>query len=223
MSDETITRRLAAEFLGTAILVSAVVGSGIMAERLAGGNIGVALLANTIATGAALVALILMFAPTSGAHFNPMVSLSSAINRDMTIMIAIGYIAAQFIGGLFGVVIANLMFDLPPVSLSSKVRTGFGQWLGEFIATFGLVGLIVAVSRRHPVTSVAFAVAAFITAAYWFTSSTSFANPAVTVARSLTDTFTGIRPTDVPAFVAAQILGAAAATFLFDWLVPKKL
>jgi glycerol uptake facilitator-like aquaporin len=223
MTNGTIVRRLLAEFLGTAMLVAAVVGSGIMAERLAGGNVAVALLANTIATGAALFALIVMLAPVSGAHFNPVVSLSAALNRDLSPSIALAYVGAQILGGLLGVVLANLMFDLPAVTLATKVRTGFGQWLGEFIATFGLVGLIIAVSRRHEVLSVALAVAAFITAGYWFTSSTSFANPAVTIARCLTDTFTGIRAIDAPTFVVAQILGATTATFLFDWLVPKKV
>ncbi|HEV8591131.1 MAG TPA: MIP/aquaporin family protein [Pyrinomonadaceae bacterium] len=223
MSHETLSRRLAAEFLGTAILLCAVVGSGIMAERLAGGNVAIALLANTIATGVALVALILMFSPVSGAHFNPVVSMSAAINGETSWSDAAIYTMVQILGALLGVVVADLMFDLPAFFASTKVRTGFGQWLGEFVAAFGLIGVIVAVSRQHKIPVVAVAVAAYITAAYWFTSSTSFANPAVTIARSMSDTFAGIRPTDVPAFIAAQILGAVSASFLFNWLVPKKL
>jgi glycerol uptake facilitator-like aquaporin len=224
MLNETLSRRLAAEFFGTAMLVCAVVGSGIMAERLAGGNIAIALLANTVATAGALVALILAFAPVSGSHFNPSVSLSAVINHEMLRTEAALYISAQVAGALLGVGLANLMFDLPAFSQSAKTRTGFGQLLGEFVASFGLVGIIVAVSRRHKAPSVAaIAVAAFISGAYWFTSSTSFANPAVTVARSLSDTFTGIRPTDVPAFIIAQLVGATLATFLFNWLVPRTI
>ncbi len=220
MVNETIARRLVAEFIGTAMLLCAVVGSGIMAERLAGGNIAVALLANTIATGAALIALILMFAPISGAHFNPVVSLSGALRGDNTWRDAFLYTLIQIAGALVGVAIANVMFGLPVFFASTKVRTGFGQWLGEFVAAFGLIGLIIAVSRQHKILSVAVAVAAYITAAYWFTSSTSFANPAITIARSLTDTFTGIRPVDFPAFIAAQIFGAIVASYLFNWLIP---
>ena len=202
------------------MLVAAVVGSGIMAERLAGGNIAVALLANTVATGAALLALILMFAPVSGAHFNPVVSMSAAVRDDLPWIDAVRYVSVQVAGGIGGVAIANLMFDLAPDALATKARTGVGQWLGEVVATFGLVGTIIAVSRLHrSVQSTASAVAAYIMAAYWFTSSTSFANPAVTIARSLTDTFTGIRPADVPPFVAAQIAGAIAASYFFAWLV----
>lgn len=222
MERETIKRRLAAEFIGTAMLVAAVVGSGIMAERLASGNIAVALLANTVATGAALVALILALAPVSGAHFNPVVSLAASLNREMGSRDALLYLSVQIAGAIFGVIVANLMFDLSPVTLSSKMRSGFGIWLGEFVASFGLVGVIISISRRYKLLQTALAVAAFITAGYWFTSSTSFANPAVTIARSLTDTFTGIRPVDVPGFVVAQIVGATAAAFFFDWLVPRK-
>jgi glycerol uptake facilitator-like aquaporin len=212
---------LAAEFLGTAMLLAAVVGSGIMAERLAGGNVAIALLENTIATGAALMALILMFAPVSGAHFNPAVSLSAAINGDSPWSDMIAYVAVQIPGALLGVAAANVMFDLPAFFASQKLRTGFGQWLGEFIATFGLVAVVIAVGRRHKPFATAAAVAAYITAAYWFTSSTSFANPAVTIARTLSDTFAGIRPIDAPAFIIAQVLGGLAATFLFNWLVPR--
>jgi glycerol uptake facilitator-like aquaporin len=215
-------RRYVSEFIGTAMLLAAVVGSGIMAERLAGGSVAVALLANTIATGAALFALILMFGPVSGAHFNPVVSLASAISGDLAWKDAAFYTIIQAAGGCLGVVVANLMFELPPVILSTKIRTGPAQWLGEFVAAFGLVGVILAVSRRHKERTVAAAVAAFIMAAYWFTSSTSFANPAVTIARSLSATFAGIRPLDIPGFIMAQVLGAIAATFLFNWLVPKQ-
>jgi len=223
MTDQTFSRRLVAEFIGTGMLVCAVIGSGIMAERLAVGSAAVALLANTVATGAALLALIMMFARISGAHFNPVISLSAAINSELSWSEALCYVLVQLMGGLLGVSVANLMFELPAFFASSKARTGSSQWLGEFVATFGLVGLVVAVSRRHKTIAIALSVAAYITAAYWFTSSTSFANPAVTIARSLTDTFTGIRPADVPAFVAAQLAGAVAASFLFNWLVPKKL
>jgi glycerol uptake facilitator-like aquaporin len=223
MQSETFSRRIAAEFVGTAMLLAAVVGSGIMAERLAGGAAAVALLANTIATGAALLVLILAFGPISGAHLNPVVSLSGLVNGEVSRKDALAYVFAQVSGGVLGVSGANLMFDLPTFVVSGRVRTGAGLWLGEFVASFGLVGVIIAVSRRHHVTAVAAAVASFITAAYWFTSSTSFANPAVTIGRSLTDTFTGIRPLDVPAFVAAQLLGGVAAAFFFNWLVPRKI
>lgn len=220
MSHDTL-RRLAAEFLGTAMLLTAVVGSGIMAERLAGGNAAIALLANTIATGAALVALILMFASISGAHFNPIVSISMVVRGGLARSDAAIYIVAQLAGAIVGVVVANLMFDLPAVSAATKVRTGSGQWLGEFVATLGLIGVIITVSRHYKAPLVAATVAAYITAAYWFTSSTSFANPAVTIARSLSDTFAGIRPSDVPAFILAQILGGMIATILFNWLTPR--
>ncbi len=215
-------RRLVAEFIGTAGLLAAVVGSGIMAERLAGGNVAVALLANTLATGAALAALILAFASVSGSHFNPVVSLASALNGELAWRDTLLYSLAQFSGALFGVAVANAMFDLPLFFVSQKARTGFGQWLSELVATFGLVGVIIAVSRRHKVLPTALAVAAYIMAAIWFTSSTSFANPAVTIARSFSDTFTGIRPVDVPAFIAAQLIGGISAAYLFNWLVPKE-
>ena len=213
-------RRLAAEFIGTAGLLAAVVGSGIMAERLAGGNVAVALLANTLATGATLVALIFTFARVSGAHFNPVVTLSDALNGGTKWNDAALYLVAQVFGGLLGVGIANLMFDLPIYFASTKLRTGSGQWLGEFVATFGLIAVIHGCSRLQRAIVIPFAVAAYITAAYWFTSSTSFANPAVAIARSLSDTFAGIRPVDAPAFIAAQLLGALVATFVFRWLVP---
>ncbi|MEP7149443.1 MAG: MIP/aquaporin family protein [Acidobacteriota bacterium] len=222
MGKETLSRRLVAELIGSAGLLSAVVGSGIMAERLAGGQTAITLLANAIATGLALAALILMFAPISGAHFNPLVSLSSAMNGEIKWRHAVFYILVQVFGALLGVALANSMFDLPLFFASSKTRTGFGQWLGEVVASFGLVGLVIAVSRQHGTIAVALAVAAYITAAYWFTSSTSFANPAVTIARALTDTFTGIHPADVPAFIVAQVVGGISASLLFSWLVPRE-
>jgi len=215
-------RRLVAEFIGTAMLLAVVVGSGIMAERLSGGNIAIALLANTTATGAALFALIFMFAPISGAHFNPAVTLSEAFNGAIEWKDASGYLVAQITGALFGVGIANLMFDLPVYFASTKVRTGSSQWLGEFIATFGLIAVIASCSRLQKAVVIPFAVAAYIMAAYWFTSSTSFANPAVTIARSFSDTFAGIRPIDAPAFIVAQLLGAFVATVIFRWLIPIK-
>jgi glycerol uptake facilitator-like aquaporin len=221
MSETTFSRRLAAELLGTATLVCGVIGSGIMAERLAEGNTGVALLANAVATGAILFVLIVIFGPISGAHLNPVVSLSAAAVRELRFKDAALYIPAQTIGGISGAILANLMFGLPAIILSTKARVGGAQWLGEFVATFGLVGVVIAVSRRNKTVVVASAVALYITAAYWFTSSTSFANPAVTIARSLSDTFTGIRPFDVPTFIGAQLPGAAAATLFFNWLVPK--
>jgi len=216
----TLTRRLAAEFIGTAFLLAAVVGSGIMAERLSGGNVALALLANTVATGAALLALILTFGPISGAHFNPVVTICDAWQRGISVRGAFFYIPVQFAGALLGVAVANAMFDLPSFFASTKVRTGPSQWLGEFIATFGLLAVIWGCTRLQRAVVVPFAVAAYITAAYWFTSSTSFANPAVTVARALSDTFAGIRPADVPAFIVAQIAGGVAATLVFSWLIP---
>jgi glycerol uptake facilitator-like aquaporin len=213
-------RRLAAELTGTALLLAAVVGSGIMGERLSGGNQAIALLANSLATGAALVALILAFGPISGAHFNPAVTLADASQqgglawRDVA-----GYISVQVLGAVLGVWIAHLMFGERLFMLSRHTRSGASQVFSEFIATFGLLAVIRACSRRHAAT-VPFAVAAYITAAYWFTASTSFANPAVTIARAFTDTFAGIRPADVPGFVIGQLLGATAATLLFRWLAP---
>jgi glycerol uptake facilitator-like aquaporin len=216
----TLSRRTASEFLGTAFLLATVVGSGIMGERLAGGNIAVALLANTIATGAALVALILTFAPVSGAHLNPAVSLVDAIEHGLSWTAAACYVPAQCIGAITGAIVAHFMFALPALSISHRVRSGPAQIFSEFVATFGLLCVIRGCSRARSEIA-PFAVGAYITAAYWFTSSTSFANPAVTIARSLTDTFSGIRPPDVPFFVLAQFLGAIAATVLFRWLVPR--
>ncbi|MFZ0879063.1 MAG: MIP/aquaporin family protein [Candidatus Acidiferrales bacterium] len=216
----SLARRLAAEFLGTAFLVAAVVGSGIMGERLAGGNVALALLANTIATGAALVALILTFEGLSGAHFNPAVTLAVAMSGGLSRAETSQYIFAQVIGGLSGAIAAHVMFGLPVVSLSQHARSGAAQVFSEFVATFGLLAVICGCARFRPHV-VAFAVGAYITAAYWFTASTSFANPAVTIARSVSDTFSGIRPSDAPAFVLAQLTAAVAATFLFRWLLPK--
>ena len=215
-----LLRRAAAEFLGTGLLVATVVGSGIMGERLAAGNVAIALLANTIATGAALVALILTFGPISGAHFNPAVTLADASERGLPWSDAATYVFAQFLGGVCGTILAHIMFRLPLISLSSHERSGFAQVFSEFVATFGLLSVIWGCSRKRS-EMVPFAVGAYITAAYWFTASTSFANPAVTIARALTDTFAGIRPIDVPWFIFAQLLGAFAATFLFRWLVPN--
>lgn len=216
---KSLARRLVAEALGTALLLAAVVGSGIMGERLAGGNTALALLANTLATGAALVALILTFGPVSGAHFNPAVTLAEAWQGGLRRAYVLPYLAAQLAGAVAGVAAADAMFGEPVFAWSQRARNGGGQFLSEFIATFGLLAVISSCARRQP-AAVPFAVASYITAAYWFTASTSFANPAVTVARSLTNTFAGIRPTDVPAFVAAQVLGAGAATLLMAWLVP---
>ena len=211
--------RVMAEFLGTGLLVAAVVGSGIMAERLCGGNVAIALLANTISTGAALVALILAFGPISGAHFNPAVSLADATEGGLSWPETPAYIAAQIAGGIGGAWLAHGMFRLPVISLSHRIRSGPPQILSEFVATFGLLSVIWGCSRSRP-NAVPFAVGSYITAAYWFTASTSFANPAVTIARSLSDTFAGIRPADVIPFILAQLAGGFAATFVFRWLVP---
>jgi glycerol uptake facilitator-like aquaporin len=215
----TLTRRVVAEAVGTALLLAAVVGSGIMGERLAAGNVAVALLANTLATGAALVALILTFGPISGAHLNPAVTVADAFSgglgwRDVPL-----YIVAQVTGAFGGVAVAHLMFAEPLFFASRHARAGGAQVFSEFVATFGLLAVIWGCARLNP-SRVPFAVAAYITAAYWFTASTSFANPAVTLARSASDTFAGIRPADAPAFIAAQLVGAGAATSLFRWLVP---
>jgi glycerol uptake facilitator-like aquaporin len=212
--------RIVAEFLGTAFLVAAVVGSGIMAERLSAGNLALALLANTLATGAALVALILTFGPISGAHLNPVVSLADAMEGGLAWSETLPYLAAQIFGGVCGTLAAHARFGLPPVSLSRHIRGGPAQFLSELIATFGLLSVIWGCSRSR--SSIApFAVGSYITAAYWFTSSTSFANPAVSIARCLSDTFAGIRPGDVPLFVVAQFAGGIAATILFRWLRPS--
>jgi glycerol uptake facilitator-like aquaporin len=208
-----------AEFLGTLFLVATVVGSGFMGERLAGGNVAIALLANTIATGAALVALILTFGPISGAHLNPVVTLADAMERGISWNETPAYIFAQVAGGISGAIIAHLMFGLPATSLSRHARSGAAQMFSEFMATFGLLAVIWGCSRLRS-SATAFAVGAYITAAYWFTASTSFANPAVTIARSLSDTFSGIRPSDAPGFIVARVAGGLAATLLFRWLIP---
>lgn len=215
-----MARRAVAEALGTAFLLAAVVGSGIMGERLAGGNVAVALLANTIATGAALVALILSFGPISGAHFNPAVTLADASQGGLPWSDVPVYIAAQIFGAFAGVAAAHLMFGEPLFFASHHARAGSAQVFSEFVATFGLLSVIWGCARlRSP--AVPFAVGAYIIAAYWFTASTSFANPAVTMARAVSDTFAGIRPADAPGFILAQLTGAMAATLLFRWLAPS--
>jgi glycerol uptake facilitator-like aquaporin len=214
-----LRRRAVAEGLGTALLLATVIGSGIMGDKLAGGNVAVALLANTLATGAGLVALILTFGPISGAHFNPAVTLADASQGGLPWREVPVYLAAQIAGAFVGVGIANFMFDKPIFFASTHERSGVAQMVSEFVATFGLLAVIWGCARRRT-GAVPFAVGAYITAAYWFTSSTSFANPAVTLARAASDTFAGIRPMDVPGFVFAQLLGAAAATATFRWLIP---
>lgn len=214
----SLFKRSACEGLGTALLVAAVVGSGIMGEGLAGGNVAIALLANTIATGAALAALIATFGSFSGAHFNPVVSLAIALRGQMPWPEVPFYVAAQFCGGLLGTVLAHLMFGRIWYSISVHQRSGSPQLLSEFVAAFGLLCVIWGCGKVRSVLATPVAVAAYIVAAYWFTASTSFANPAVTVARCITNTFSGIRPGDVPGFIFAQIAGALAATFLFGWL-----
>jgi glycerol uptake facilitator-like aquaporin len=216
----SLSRRIVAEGVGTALLLATVIGSGIMAERLAGGNVAVALLANTIATGGGLVALILTFGGISGAHFNPAVTVADASQGGIVWREVGPYVAAQVLGAFVGVALAHVMFDAPLFSASRHVRSGLGQLTGEFTATFGLVSVIWGCSRTRA-SMTPFAVAAYITAAYWFTSSTSFANPAVTLARAASDTFAGIRPVDAPGFIAAQTLGATSATMLFRWLLPR--
>jgi glycerol uptake facilitator-like aquaporin len=214
----TLTRRLTGELLGTALLLAAVVGSGIMGERLSGGNVAIALLANTLATGATLVTLIFTFGAVSGAHFNPAVTLADASQGGMRWRDVPGYIAAQAAGAMLGVWAAHLMFAEPVLQVSQHVRAGGSQLFSEFIATFGLLSVIWGCGRLR---AKPFAVGLYITGAYWFTASTSFANPAVTLARAFTNTFAGIRPADAPGFVAAQLAGASTATFLFRWLVPS--
>lgn len=213
----TPARRIAAEFLGTLLLVAVVAGSGIMAERLAGGNLAVALLGNTLATGAGLVVLILIFGPVSGCHINPAVSLVFLRRGELGARIALLYVLAQIAGGIAGMMLAHAMFDLPLLTAGIKARSGPGQWLGEAVATFGLV-LVILGCLRFRARAVPYAVGLYITAGYWFTSSTSFANPAVTIARALTDTFTGIRPADAVPFIVAQLAAAVAAGAFAHWL-----
>jgi glycerol uptake facilitator-like aquaporin len=207
--------------LGTGLLLATVVGSGIMGERLSGGSVAMALLANSLATGAALVALILAFGPVSGAHFNPVVTLGLACRRETAWKDVPAYLAVQTVGALLGVFVAHYVFEVPVLETSSHVRTGGPQWASEVLATFGLVSVIFGCAKAR-LPAAATAVGCYITAAYWFTSSTSFANPAVTLARAFTNTFSGIRPIDVGAFVIAQLVGAAAATGLFAWLHPVR-
>ncbi|TXI94564.1 MAG: aquaporin family protein [Burkholderiaceae bacterium] len=225
MNEQTIpittSKRLAAEFLGTAFLLAVVVGSGIMAQNLSGGNTAIALLANTIATGAGLIALILMFGEISGAHFNPAVSMMATLQKEISVQLFLLYVVAQIAGAFAGVAAAHAMVDLPSFFASTHVRTGASQWWSEFIATFGLIAVIISTSRTRPATT-PFAVAAYITAAYWFTSSTSFANPAVSLARAASDTFAGIRPIDAPGFIVAQLAGAIVALLVFNWFYPRK-
>lgn len=215
---QALLKRVVAEAIGTAMLLAAVIGSGIMGERLAAGNVALALLANTMATGAVLVALILTLGPLSGAHFNPAVSIAAASMNRISWREVPVYLFAQVFGAFVGTAAAHIMFDLPLFVASTHVRYGWAQVFGEFVATFGLLLVIWGCTRFRP-SAVAFAVAAYISAAYWFTSSTSFANPAVTLARSASDTFAGIRPIDAPAFIIAQFAGAAAATLLCRWLL----
>ena len=217
----TLPRRAVAEFLGSAFLLAAVIGSGIMAARLAGGNGALALLCNTIPTGAMLAVLILIFGPVSGAHFNPAVTLAFVLRRELSFSAALVYLAVQLAGAVAGAWLAHLMFELPVIQVATTVRAGTGQWLAEATATFGLLltsfGCLAGARAAIP-----YAVGLYITAAYWFTASTSFANPAVTVARSLSDTFAGIAPGGVAAFIAAQLAGALAATLLAGWLWPER-
>lgn len=211
------SRRIAAEGIGTAFLLMAVVGSGIMAERLAGGNVALALLGNTLATGAALVVLISVFGPISGAHFNPAVTLYFALRREIRPGMAGAYLMAQIVGAIAGVLLTHAMFGVPLLEVSTRLRDGPSQWLAEFIATFGLLGTIVGSIRFSPTLTPAL-VGLYITSAYWFTASTSFANPAVTVARSLTESFSGIAPGSIPGFIVAQIMAALIAFAVFGWL-----
>jgi len=221
MDSIQMPKRLVAEVLGTALLLATVVGSGIMGERLADGNLALALLGNTLATGAILVVIILIFGPISGAHFNPAVTLSFLIRREISVNIALLYVFAQIIGALLGTFSAHLMFEEPIVQLSTQSRTGSGQWFAETIATFGLIATILGTLRWRP-NALPYAVGLFISAGYWFTASTSFANPAVTLARSLTDTFSGIDPSHAPWFILAELVGAVLATGCFGWLLSQK-
>ena len=222
MSETDLRRRLVAEALGTCMLIATVIGSGIMAETLAGGNVAIALLGNTVATGAILVVIILMFGQLSGAHFNPAVTFVFLLRREITGRDALLYIAVQVGGGLIGMLIAHAMFEQALFQISTNQRTGPAQWLAEAVATFGLVAAILGTLRWRP-EAVPFAVGLYITAGYWFTASTSFANPAVTVARSFTETFSGIDPSHMPAFIVSQFIGAGLAGTLFAWLMPAKL
>ncbi len=217
-----MARKLFSEWLGTLLLVATVVGSGIMGQRLSDGNDAIALLGNTIPTGAILVVIILIFGPLSGAHFNPAVTLVFAIRREIEIKTAAFYVLVQILGGMTGAIIANLMFELPWYETSETVRSGTAQWLGEFVATFGLIATILGCLKSKP-SAVPYAVGLYITAGYWFTSSTSFANPAVTIGRTLTNTFSGIAPLGAPAFILTQLLAAVCAAYVFAWLLKEPL
>lgn len=217
----TLPRRLAAEAIGSFFLFAGVIGSGVMAEALAQGNDALALLANTIATGAILYVLIAMFGPISGAHFNPAVTLAFALRREIAVRTALAFVLVQVAAGVIGAFAVHLMFDMEIIQFSTKARAGVGQWTGEFVATFGLV-LTILVLLRTRAEAIPMAVALYITSAYWFTSSTSFANPAITIVRSLSDSFAGIAPADVPGFVLAQIAGAIVATLVAGWLVTSE-
>jgi len=213
-------RKLIAEWIGTFSLLATVIGSGIMAERLADGNVAIALLGNTIPTGAILVVLILVFGPISGAHLNPAVTLAFAIRREISVKDSVFYVVVQILGGISGVLVAHVMFDNPLIDPSTTVRAGLGQWVGEFVATFGLVGTILGCLKSRS-EAIPYAVGLYITAAYWFTSSTSFANPAVTIARGFSNTFAGIQPADIAAFVGVQLIAAIFATYFFNWLLEE--
>lgn len=217
MQNYSMSQRLGAEFLGTAFLLAAVVGSGIMAEKLAGGNVAIALLGNTIPTGAILVVLITMLGPISGAHFNPAVTLAFFLRRELGPRAALSYVTVQVLAGLVGVLAAHVMFDLPVLQFSETLRTGPPQWFAECVATFGLVLTILLTLRARP-SAVPMAVGLYITSAYWFTASTSFANPAVTIARGFSNTFAGIEPTSIPAFIVAQLIGARGAVYVASML-----
>ncbi len=216
-----MARKLFSEWLGTFFLVAVVIGSGIMAEQLSDGNTALALLGNTIATGAILVVIILVFGPLSGAHFNPAVTLAFALRREIDIKTALYYAGIQILGGLCGAIVAHLMFELPAIQASETIRSGPAQWLAEFVATFGLLATIFGCIKARP-DAVPYAVGLYITAGYWFTSSTSFANPAVTIARTLTNTFSGIAPADAPAFILTQLFAAIVAVSVFGWLLAEQ-
>jgi glycerol uptake facilitator-like aquaporin len=216
-----LPQRLGAEFLGTAFLLATVIGSGIMGERLSGGNVAIALLGNTIPTGAILFVLITMLGPISGAHLNPAVSAVFALQRELSASEAVSYVFAQVLGAVVGVVAAHLMFEETPFQLSTKLRAGPAQWLSEWVATFGLIAVVLLTLKANR-AAVAASVGLYITAAYWFTASTSFANPAVTIARALSNTFAGIRPQDAGPFVLAQLLGALAAAYVCSWLLGER-
>lgn len=216
-----MSRQLFSEWLGTFFLVAVVIGSGIMAEHLSDGNLALALLGNTLATGAILAVIILIFSPISGAHFNPAVTLVFLIRRDIELKIAFYYIIVQVLGGLSGALVAHIMFELPLIEASTHIRSGVSQWVAEFIATFGLIMTILGCLKKRP-EAIPYAVGLFISAGYWFTSSTSFANPAVTIARTITNTFSGIAPVDAPVFILVQLFSASVAVYVFGWLFSDK-